>query len=1487
MAQSIITQIPPLNQTNQTLSTSDTSLVNNISINTSFNTQTDTIETYVFSLNNSFIQQINSKYTVQNTNIDNDEIKELFIDPSKDLESNLITSGIYQIQYNFLRNKLSSSIFNPYFIKEISNNRTELRIDNLSLSNEELKAAFDNFSIDFNNSPVFNGFYLNFGINNLLLATNIAYDTSGDRNSILIKLYEPLPNTYQVKSSFWVVETVSTSLAYRVEFITEQSIIDTRTFLKGPNFNLNQKDKVNNSTEYTTYSNIFTSSIHLQNQLSSILVERRAELNTDYSDYNNFVFFSSVNQRLANFYYKASLIESYNNDITALSSLPDNTYTSSSISTIRTKISDLVTNFDGYDYYLYFDSSSTAWPKSTSTQPYTLYSTGSAQVITWYNIQSTSASIYDNTNQNYIYNIFPNFITEDTENEPFQLFTEMVGQLFDEIWLYTKAIENRQDGDNSLSGGISKDLVADALRSYGINIYQSSFTNSSLYTSLIGVSANGSLLPATGSEVITTYVTSSASTVAFDDAQKLIYKRLYHNLPYLLKKKGTIEGLRLLLTCFGVPDTILQITEFGGKNKNNNNDWDYFEDKFNYTFTTSGSGFVNIPWDTLGNSNKFPKAVEFRFKTFGLPASSIPYSQSLVSTSNDEFYITLEYTGSAYISGSYSASIATPYNQYANLNFYHSASNASASIYLPFFDGGWWSVLINGVTGSTSTYTLYAKNNIYDGYEGNQIGFQDSSSFTSSFWWDSKSSGSLCLGSSGSEVINGKTYKPFSGSFQEFRYYSTNLSESAFKDYTMNPLSIEGNNLQDAYNSLLFRASLGSELYTNTSSVHPSYTITSSFSSGNLFSYTGSYTFQPNVETIYYNEPNTGLLNRVSNKIKIQSNNLPNENVLSPLRSLSQTVAISESYSRDNNLLEVGFSPQNEIDTDIIGQYGYFNLGEYIGDPRQSANKTYSDLEALNDSYFKKYTSPYNYSDYVRLIKYFDNALFKMVKDFTPARTSLSTGIIIKPTILERSKYPEPQAGWTRPEYTGSIEHYSGSDTIYLFRGDTGGIYNNQSSSFTELFSGPSGISAITHNDNAEFYSGELSGTNLVVTTQSLQNNPLLDKQYQQSINDLQNLNVYLSNTFFVSGSGGGNIKSGTLAFNNTSSFSTVYDTSTYTYTPQFSFVGDVNVNLSGAWSNELGNAIFYVYLTENNNNIGAITLRNIGVGSIEVFTDESLIFKGINFNSSYSYKINYAFISQDSNIRTLSLSELYTYWSINISNTFAQSTYYTDPTIYTQQNFPGDIGLFDDYYAIYGNVYSNRVSNKYFDVDYSNGTSIPTNFNLIMSSSAIYAQVQSSNYTLRRHINPRYNGSKLYGSTINQFTTGDISYANKPVIERYTNYLAQYDYVQQGNSTSVIHILSLVDIDGNKIALNGNTNFNFGMLKAIFPQSSSISLVDLTSNSAGLNTSGSARVSASLDENNIEIFGSLSKTDTGLIVPVNFNPYIDIYEVAKKAGLI
>jgi hypothetical protein len=66
---------------------------------------------------------------------------------------------------------------------------------------------------------------------------------------------------------------------------------------------------------------------------------------------------------------------------------------------------------------------------------------------------------------------------------------------------------------------------------------------------------------------------NTSSLYPIDDINKSIYKRIYHNLPYLLKKKGTVEGLRALITTFGIPDTILRISEFGGKDKNNTNDW--------------------------------------------------------------------------------------------------------------------------------------------------------------------------------------------------------------------------------------------------------------------------------------------------------------------------------------------------------------------------------------------------------------------------------------------------------------------------------------------------------------------------------------------------------------------------------------------------------------------------------------------------------------------------------------------------------------------------------------------------------------------------------------------------------------------------------------------------------------------------------------------------------------------------------------------------
>jgi hypothetical protein len=238
-----------------------------------------------------------------------------------------------------------------------------------------------------------------------------------------------------------------------------------------------------------------------------------------------------------------------------------------------------------------------------------------------------------------------------------------------------------------------------------------------------------------------------------------------------------------------------------------------------------------------------------------------------------------------------------------------------------------------------------------------------------------------------------------------------------FDAYVMNPYSIE----QNEY--LAFRATLGGELYTASISVHPkvtgSWVTTSSFASNSNF-YTSSGVYIPNTEVFYFDQVPAGIQNAISQKIKQQNivlpysssnSNIPNADVLSPFVSIQQFPQISSSYTRDIDYVEIGFSPQNEINEDINSQIGYFNLGDVIGDPRfqSSSLDTYPALDAIRDSYFQKYISNYQEWSYVRLIQFFDNSLFKMFADWVPARTGLASGIIIKQTLLERNRYRTPQ----------------------------------------------------------------------------------------------------------------------------------------------------------------------------------------------------------------------------------------------------------------------------------------------------------------------------------------------------------------------------------------------------------------------------------------------------------------------------------------------
>lgn len=787
----------------QTYSTTDERLITNSYLNVVFGDPNDYIESFIYDDDNQLLESdyLLERYSPNAAGAGNlEQYSSVTLDPKADINEKGYTRGSLNIQYNFLRNLFNSSYTNNYWIKEISTSRTELKLTSQTISDNSIQSGFDDYQAYAQSKNYYSDFYLNFGNNELIIAINVAYTEDDSGSYLLIKLYEPLPIDYDVKTTLWIVDRVAESVSYNVDIQVEADAVVDPNALRGPNFKIAINDKVGQTTPYYNYQNLFSSNVSSSfQQLMSYLDDKAITINVDYSNFSNFVHFSSAAERLNNFVYKLRLIESYNAQITAQKSLSGGGVTASgSINSLTQSIQNITEKFDNYEYYLYYNSESFAWPKSTSTKPYQLYSVTSSQAISWLGSPTTvptgttasvlySASFFDTTNKDLLTNTIPQYLQDDSNNQPYVTFLNMIGQHFDNIWIYYKDVTNRYNNTNNPETGISIDMVGDALRGLGVSLYTNTNLSNDLYYSLFGVQSNGSLLPPTGSEVITNFVTSSIPSISPNQLEKEAYKRIYHNLPYLLKTKGTHRGIKALLACYGVPEDILAISEFGGTNR-------YQE-----------IGIYEI------NNNKVD------IDTTGLEISS---------------------------------SLLSPYTT--------------------------------------------------------------------------------------------------------IQYHNT--------DNRMDTLEVE-----------------------------------------------------------------------------------------------------------------VGFSPSNTINKEISSSLGYFNIDQYIGAPANQYSSSYNYLDALKNTYFAAYNQPHSVNEYIRLIKFYNNSLFKMIKDFVPAKADLSTGIIIKPHILERNKYARNEPTATTSSYESSVDMISISAT------DAPEL--KYTTDYTETIQSISGSVAIHHTDNYEKYTGEFGGT--VITPHS------------------------------------------------------------------------------------------------------------------------------------------------------------------------------------------------------------------------------------------------------------------------------------------------------------------------------------------------------------------------------------------------------------------
>ena len=1069
----MISTVTRIYSNNNILTGSAGSLVSSISQVRKFGVDGDFVEMDVFNPAGSLLYVISDfkNYNIPGNypaDASGSYTQELIFDPSRDLDSVGASSGDYTVNYNILRPKIINTSNKLFFIKEISSDRSEIRLSTNNVSTEIVREGTLSFINEFQSLGYFKEFYINVGNGVLFPATNIALDDNTTPSSVLIKLLNPLPFTVSVLTAVSVVDKISDTQVFTV---TRRPTPVTITYpsLRGPNFDLELDNVRSNPTEYYNLSGLTTSKASVNSNLQSLLgiiSSSQFQINVDYADYSNFVHYSSAQQRLDGFKYKLKQIEDYT-AASASAATGGNTTSQLDAQDYQYKINGVIQGLDGYERFLYYESSSYAWPKTTSTKPYINASTSSVAAFNFFTSQSIISSDYDSRNQDYLVYALPTYVNENSGNQELFRFIGSIGTMFDEVWLYTKAITDLYKSKNALDQGISKDLVYYALQSMGINVYTDE-DGTDVFQYLYGVNPDGTYLPNTGS--YQTAITASQYQLSGQDQQKGIYKRLYSNLPLLLKSKGTTRFIQYLNTIFGIPPTIMSYLEYGGVDKTESTS-EYEYDRFTYTLQLSGSSAVSIPWNytsqslsRTGYSDIAPNGIEFRFKA----SPSYSTTQSLFHNGSN-YNLHLLYTNTGSANSIYSGSVG----KFGYLQFNLGSTSVTTPTVPVFMTGStgensWYSVLVQrtnpdlriGDVSTSQTYNVYIKNNVWG-----EIGHVASASLTTTTqntpWY---TNGTILNFGSGSY--------PFSGSIQEARLWSNYLSESAFNSHILNPESFEGNYTSSAYNDLAARFTLGNNLYTYNHSVTTA--VTSTAPNQVIQKWTASFSNFANknnytsfVETYYADVANSGYANPVTDKVRIVSSSLYGTQLL-PNKSIELQPILPT--SKDIHLLDAGLSPQDEINKDIIAQLGStYTIDEFIGDP---TGKGYDELAILRAEYFKKYVNEFNYKDFINLIEYFHNSLFRTLKDFTPARTNVATGIIIKPHLLERPSVdiPAPQVD-KHNNYTGSI------NTAFI-TGSNGGNYSQ--SLYNINYNTNLGPTTVV-SDARDFFTGELPSSSIFI----------------------------------------------------------------------------------------------------------------------------------------------------------------------------------------------------------------------------------------------------------------------------------------------------------------------------------------------------------------------------------------------------------------------
>ena len=861
--------------------------------------------------------------------------------------------------------------------------------------------------------------YLKFG-NKMFLTTNFKKDTSSSNYpfSLVYKLYQPLPQSIRRMSECSIVKEMMNPILENVnivEFI-DNDVPDI--VLKSPDI-MNVESPIQlKSTDYKNQNDILSTDTFISQELQNEFLSQSldsVELNVDYSRYENFINFSSVEKRIRNFKHKLELIEAHKqisaSYVGVSGSLQD-------LNIQHNNIKEIKNGLDGFEKYMYFQSSSyisssigqffdNAWPKTSGTgevnNQYVLAHTTSSQAESWFSNAITSSSLYDNENLNKLSSLLPTHVKIDANNETYLNMTDMIGHHFDNIWIYIKAMGDTFDRREKLSEGISRDLLYEVGKSLGWNLND-------------GKDRVSLARYALGKEVTGSAGYSDYSSISERDASREIWSRIINNMPFLLKHKGTIRSLRALIGLYGIPQTILRVKEYGGPDLPDDASPQFeISRKFTKALDFRSSQYVKTIWSDDVSSGRKPDTIEFRFKS-PTGSNQILIEKKSTETNNvsSSFYVRLKDNNSI--------------DDYGHVAFQISGSDGLKEISssnLPIYDNEFYSVMVRRISGSDNrnvSQSFELSVGKYDASRSKIHLYSTSTMVTdieasSSYNQNWENDGEIYIGGYANNSLVGTR---FSGSMMEYRHWTEVLNTGSFKNHIANPKAYDGNTVSSSYSNLVLRYSFDDnmDLATDTDGIRDVSANQTTTYSGSHDGFTGNF-FSNVVDETKSNIPSIGGLRRVTNKVRIEENKIkPGFNLHVDNRA---TVSAYDTAPNDSNKVGVFFAPTDVINNDIIESVANLNFDNYLGDPRDLQERNYRGLKGISDKYWQKYTSPNNFWDYIRIIKYYDQSIFPQLRKMIPARAKANLGILVEPNIFERPK----ELLSRKPKF--SEHHYSAS----------------------------------------------------------------------------------------------------------------------------------------------------------------------------------------------------------------------------------------------------------------------------------------------------------------------------------------------------------------------------------------------------------------------------------------------------------------------------